>query len=141
VEFNLRIPKKLVWHFSEFSTVFYIFLKFTTFELGALEIYKDTLNTFEIFAHIPLARRGRRAEVVPAKFRRGDGRGWRKGSSASTRGPRRTFWRSWEGERMAGRGVPTAAEAAAEGCSSAKEIPVRRRTKLELESCSRARRS
>jgi hypothetical protein len=34
VEFNLRIPTKLVWHFSEFSTVFYIFLKFIAFELG-----------------------------------------------------------------------------------------------------------
>jgi hypothetical protein len=61
VEFNLRIPTKLVWHFSEFSTIFYKFLKFTAFELGGvLEIYKDALKTFEIFTRIPLARWGRR---------------------------------------------------------------------------------
>jgi hypothetical protein len=79
VGFNLRIPTKLVWHFSEFSTIFYKFLKFTAFELGeALEIYRDTFNIFEILALIPLARWGRRAEVVPAKFRRGDGRGRRR---------------------------------------------------------------
>jgi hypothetical protein len=71
VEFNSRIPTKLVWHFSKFSTNFYKFLKFIAFELrgGALEFYKDALRTFEIVALIPLARRGRRAEVVPAKFR------------------------------------------------------------------------
>jgi hypothetical protein len=40
---------------------------------------------------------------------------------------------------MAGRGVPTAAETAAEGWSSARGFPVRRRTKLGLESCSRTR--
>jgi hypothetical protein len=34
--------------------------------------------------------------------------------SASLRSSRCTFWGSWEGERMAGGGVPTAAEAAAE---------------------------
>jgi hypothetical protein len=124
VEFNLRIPTKLVWHFSKFSTIFYKFLKFIAFELGgALEFYRDTLNTFEIFAHIPLARRGRKAEVVPAKFRRGDGRGWRKGWSASTRRSRRTFLRSWEGEGMTGGGFLTVAEAAAEGRSSVRRFP------------------
>jgi hypothetical protein len=61
VEFNSRIPRKLVWHFSEISTIFYEFLKFTAFELGgAVEMYKDTLRTFEIFTEMPLAGRGRR---------------------------------------------------------------------------------
>jgi hypothetical protein len=62
VEFNSRIPKKLVWHFFEFSTIFYKFLKFIAFELGGgvLEIYKDALKTFEIFTRMPLAHRGRR---------------------------------------------------------------------------------
>jgi hypothetical protein len=52
-------------------------LKFTAFELGegALEIYKDTLSTFENFAHMPLARRGRRAGgdagQIPARGRQG----------------------------------------------------------------------
>jgi hypothetical protein len=141
VEFNLRIPTKPVWHFSEFSTIFYIFLKFTAFELGggALEIYRDTLNSFEILALIPLARRGRRAEVVPAKFRRGDGEGSEEKWSASTRRSRRTCSRSWEGKGMTGGGFPTVAEAAAEGCSSVRRFPARRRAKLGLESCSKAR--
>jgi hypothetical protein len=38
-------------------------------------------------------------------------------------------------------GVPTAAEAAAEGSSSARRFPVRRRAKLMFDSCSRMRRS
>jgi hypothetical protein len=42
---------------------------------------------------------------------------------------------------MAGGGVPTAAEAAAEGSSSARRFPARRRAKLRLDSCSRMRRS
>jgi hypothetical protein len=115
-------------------------LKFTALNWGrALEIYKDTLRTFEIFAHRPLARRGRRAGVVLAKIRRGKRRGLEEKGSASTRGSRRTFWRSWERERMIGGGVPTVAEAAAEGRSSARGFPVRRRAKLGLDSCSRTR--
>jgi hypothetical protein len=42
---------------------------------------------------------------------------------------------------MTGGGVPTAAEAAAEGSSSARRFPMRRRAKLVLDSCSRMRRS
>jgi hypothetical protein len=131
------MPTKLVWHFSELSTIFYEFLKFTAFELGggALEFYRDTLNIFEIFALIPLAHRGRRAEGVPAKFRRGDDEGSEEKWSASTRRSRRTCQRSWKKKGMARRGVSTAEE----GCSSAMGFPVRRRTKLGLESCSRAR--
>jgi hypothetical protein len=40
---------------------------------------------------------------------------------------------------MVGEGVPTAAEAAAEGRSSARGFPARRRAKLGLDSCSRMR--
>jgi hypothetical protein len=40
---------------------------------------------------------------------------------------------------MTGGGFPTVAEAAAEGRSSARRFPARRRTKLGLESCSKAR--
>jgi hypothetical protein len=40
---------------------------------------------------------------------------------------------------MVGGGVPTAAEAAAEGRSSARGFLVRRRAKLELDSCKRMR--
>jgi hypothetical protein len=50
--------------------------------------------------------------------------------SASIRSSRRTFWWSWEGEGMTGGGVPTAAEAAAEGSSSAKDFLTRRAAKL-----------
>jgi hypothetical protein len=35
--------------------------------------------------------------------------------------------------------VPTVAEAAAEGCSSARRFPARRRAKLRLDSCSKTR--
>jgi hypothetical protein len=38
---------------------------------------------------------------------------------------------------MTGGGFPTVAEAAAEGCSSARRFPVRRRAKLGLNSCRR----
>jgi hypothetical protein len=37
------------------------------------------------------------------------------------------------------RGLSTVAEAAAEGCSSARRFPARRRAKLGLESCIKAR--
>jgi hypothetical protein len=116
-------------------------LKFTAFELGggALEFYTDTLNIFEILALIPLAHQGRRAEGLPAKFRRRDDEGSEEKWSASTRRSRRTYQRFWKKKGMAGRGVSTAAETAAEGCSSAMGFSVRRRTKLGLESCSRAR--
>jgi hypothetical protein len=40
---------------------------------------------------------------------------------------------------MAGGEVPMAAEAAAEGSSSARRVPARRRAKLGLDSCSRMR--
>jgi hypothetical protein len=40
---------------------------------------------------------------------------------------------------MTGGGYPTVAKAAAAGCSSARRFPVRRRVKLGLESCSKAR--
>jgi hypothetical protein len=40
---------------------------------------------------------------------------------------------------MVGEGVPTAAEAAAEGRSSARGFPARRRAKLGLDSCRRMR--
>jgi hypothetical protein len=40
---------------------------------------------------------------------------------------------------MVGGGVPTAAEAAAEGRSSARVFPTRRRAKLGLDSCRRMR--
>jgi hypothetical protein len=40
---------------------------------------------------------------------------------------------------MTGRSFPTAAEAAAEGCSSARGFPARRRAKLGLDSCRRMR--
>jgi hypothetical protein len=40
---------------------------------------------------------------------------------------------------MVGGGVPTAAEAAAEGLSSARGFPTRRRAKLGLDSCRRMR--
>jgi hypothetical protein len=40
---------------------------------------------------------------------------------------------------MAGGEVPTAAEAAAEGSSSARRFPVRKAVKLRLDSCSRTR--
>jgi hypothetical protein len=59
--------------------------------------------------------------------------------SASIRGSRRTFWGSWEGEGMTGGGVPTAAEAAAEGSSSVRGFPARRAAKLGSNSCSRRR--
>jgi hypothetical protein len=42
---------------------------------------------------------------------------------------------------MAGGEVPTAAEVAAEGSSSVRRFPARRRAKLGLDSCSRMRRS
>jgi hypothetical protein len=119
VKFNLRIPTKLVWHFSKFSTIFYKFLKF--------------------IAHMPLARWGRKTGRSPAKFRRGDGEGLEEEWSASTSRSRRTCWGSWEGEGMTGGGVPTAAEAAAEGCSLARGFPARRRAKLGLDNCRRMR--
>jgi hypothetical protein len=78
---------------------------------------------------------------MPAKFRRGDGEGLEEKWSASTRRSRRTCSRPWEGKGMTGGGFPTVAEAAAEGCSSARRFPARRRPKLGLESCSRARES
>jgi hypothetical protein len=59
--------------------------------------------------------------------------------STGFRSSRRTFWRSWEGEGMIGGGVPTAAEAAAEGRLSARGFPARRRVKLGLDSCRRMR--
>jgi hypothetical protein len=40
---------------------------------------------------------------------------------------------------MTGGGFPTVAEAAMEGCSSARRFPARRRVKLGLDSCSKAR--
>jgi hypothetical protein len=40
---------------------------------------------------------------------------------------------------MVGGVVPTVAEAAAEGCSSARRFPTRRRAKLGLDSCSKTR--
>jgi hypothetical protein len=104
-----------------------------------LEFYKDALRTFEILALIPLARLGRRAEVVLAKFQRGDSEGSEEKWSVSTRGSRRTCSKSWEGKGMTGGGFPTVAEAAAEGRSSARRFPARRRAKLGLESCSKAR--
>jgi hypothetical protein len=39
--------------------------------LGGFEIYKDALRTFEILTGMPLARRGRMAVRLPAKFWRG----------------------------------------------------------------------
>jgi hypothetical protein len=52
VEFNLKIPTKLVWYFSEFSTVFYIFLKFTAFELGGLWKFTRTPLTLLKSLHL-----------------------------------------------------------------------------------------
>jgi hypothetical protein len=114
---------------------FYEFLKFTAFELEGFEIYKDALRTFEILTGMPLARRGRRAVRLPAKFRRGKKWGWEEEWLASTRRSRHTFWRSWEEEEMTGRSFPTVAEAAVEGRSSARRFPARRRAKLGLNSC------
>jgi hypothetical protein len=76
---------------------------------------------------------------MPAKFRRGDGEGSEEKLSASTRRSKRTCWESWEEEEMTGGGFPTVAEAAAEGCSSARRFSTRRRAKIGLESCSNAR--
>jgi hypothetical protein len=59
--------------------------------------------------------------------------------SASFKSSRRTCWGLRKGEGMVGGGVPTAAEAAAEGRSSARGFPARRRAKLELDSCRRMR--
>jgi hypothetical protein len=42
---------------------------------------------------------------------------------------------SWEGKGMAGRSFPTVTEVAAEGRSSARRFPVKRRVKLGLDSC------
>jgi hypothetical protein len=59
--------------------------------------------------------------------------------SASFRSSRRTCWGLREGEGMVGGGVPTAAEASAEGRSSARGFPTMRRAKLGLDSCRRMR--
>jgi hypothetical protein len=127
-----------------FFWIFYKFLRI--FEVhsfwiggGLWKFYKDALRTFEILALIPLARRGRRAEGMPANFRWGDGEGSVEKWSVSTRRSRRTRSKSWEGKGMTGVGFPMVAEAAAEGCSSARRFPARRRAKLGLESYSKAR--
>jgi hypothetical protein len=104
-----------------------------------MEFYRDTLRTFKIISIRSLARRGRRAgafaDQIPA-------RGWRgveKGCSVSLRSSRRTCWGSGEGEGMAAGGVPTAAEAAAEGCSSARRFRRGSRAMLRSRSCDRRR--
>jgi hypothetical protein len=97
---------------------------------------RDTPRTFAIISIRSLARRGRSQGRLPAKFlRRGSG-GWRRSGQralGAQGAPSGDLW----GEGMAGSGVPTAAEAAAEGSSSARGFPVRKRAKLELDSCSR----
>jgi hypothetical protein len=70
-----------------------------------------------------LARRRRRAEVVPIKFRRGVGEGLEEEWSASTRRSRRTFWRSWEGEGVTGGGFPTVARGGGGGALVGEEVP------------------
>jgi hypothetical protein len=75
------------------------------------------------------------AGQIPAKGWRGVEKKW----SASLRSSRRTFWGSLEGEGMAESGVPTVAEAVAEGSSSARGFPATKRAKLGLDSCSRGR--
>jgi hypothetical protein len=62
-----------------------------------------------------------------------------KGWSVSLRSSRRTCSGPGEGKGMVGGGVPTAAKAAAEGRSSARGFPARRRAKLGLDSCRRMR--
>jgi hypothetical protein len=104
-----------------------------------LEFYRDTLRTFEIFAHMSLARRGRRADRSPAKFQRGEWQGLEEEGSTSFRSSRRTCWGPGKRKEMVGGGVPTAAEAAAEGRSSVRGFPARRRAKLGLDSCRRMR--
>jgi hypothetical protein len=58
-----------------------------------------------------------------------------------TRSSQRIHEWPWEEVGMAGGEVPTVAEAAAEGSSSARRFPARRMAKLGLDSCSRMRRS
>jgi hypothetical protein len=77
------------------------------------------------------------AGQIPAKGWWGVEKKW----SASLRSSSRTFWGSLEGEGMAGSGVPTTAEAAAERSSSVRRFLARKRAKLGLDSCSRGRES
>jgi hypothetical protein len=100
---------------------------------------RKTLRTFKILIHMPLARQERRAGELPAKFRRGGWRGVEKDWSTRTRSSRRIHGWAWEEEGMAGGVVPTVAEAAAEGSSSARGFPTRRMVKIGLDSCSRTR--
>jgi hypothetical protein len=74
-----------------------------------------------------------------AKFRRGSASGVEKVWSASIRSSRRTFWGSLEGEGMTGGGVPTAAEAAAEGSSSARGFRRGSGAMLRSRSCNKRR--
>jgi hypothetical protein len=117
-------------------------LKFTAFELGgALEFYKDTLRTFEIISIRSLVHRGRRAGAFASQIPVRGVAGVEKGRSTGTRSSWRIHRWPWEEEGMAGGEVPTAAEVAVEGSSSARRFPARRRAKFRLDSCSRMRRS
>jgi hypothetical protein len=62
-----------------------------------------------------------------------------KGLSTGTRSSRRIHGWPWKEEGMAGGEVPTAAEAAAEGSSSARGFPARRMVKPGPNSWSRTR--
>jgi hypothetical protein len=75
---------------------------------GPSEIYRDTLRTFEIFAYMSLAHRGRRAERSLVKFQRGEWWGLEEKGSTSFRSSRRTYWGPGKRKGMVGGGVPTA---------------------------------
>jgi hypothetical protein len=85
------IQTKLVWHFSEFSTIFYTFLKFIDLNLGkGLEICRQNPRKIKIRAIGSLLIGEEGAGGSPAKFQRGVVPRVEKERPASTRSSRRT---------------------------------------------------
>jgi hypothetical protein len=63
-----------------------------------MESCSEALRTFQILSNKPLASRGRRAGMSPAKFRRGSASGVEKGWPTSIRSSRRVQGWAWEEE-------------------------------------------
>jgi hypothetical protein len=88
VEFNSSIPIKLVWYFSEFSMIFYEFLKFTAFEIeggwNLAETPLTVLKSLHLYPWLVGEEEQRRCRLNSGK--------------ETARGRRRSGWRAPGGQ-------------------------------------------